>query len=280
MVQKTMWIGLLLVLGGILPVQAHMMTPGSVFRDCDKCPEMVVIPVGQFHMGDVSGEGHESERPVHRVTIDYPFAVGKYEVTFDEWEACVAAGGCSHRPDDESWGRGTRPVINVSWEDAQEYGKWLSRKTGQFYRLLSEAEWEYVARAGTTTKYWWGNVASHDYANYGKELNDYDCCGGLATGADRWVYTAPVGSFQANAFGVFDTVGNVWEWVEDCWNDDYKGALTDGRVWMSLMCRLRVVRGGSWYGLPESVRPANRYWGDPDDRVSNVGIRVARTLTP
>ncbi len=256
--------------------QADEMTPGSTFRDCDKCPEMVVIPAGSYQMGDMSGESlndeqsvHHDERPVHHVTIEYPFAVGKYEVTFAEWDACVAAGGCSHRPDDEGWGRGTRPVIKVSWEDAQEYVKWLSRETGKPYRLLSEAEWEYVARAGTKTTYWWGNALGTNKANC-------DGCG------SQWddKSTAPVGSFTANAFGVFDTSGNVWEWVEDCHNANYKGAPTDGRAWTSGDCSHRVMRGGSWHHYSGHVRSAFRDWYDLDFQSFEDGVRVARTLTP
>ncbi len=241
--------------------------PGSVFRDCEQCPEMVVIPTGRFQMGDVSGAGIGYERPVHRVTIEYPFAVGKYEVTFAEWDACVAAGGCSHRRDSE--GRGTRPVNYVSWKDAQEYVQWLSRETGKPYRLLSEAEWEYVARAGTTTTYWWGNALGTNKAN----------CNGCGSQWDN-KRTAPVGSFTANAFGVFDTAGNVWEWVEDCWHANYEGAPADGRAWTSEDCTYRVVRGGSWYDNPEFMRPAHRNRNNPGDRGNEDGFRLARTLTP
>ena len=171
----------------------------------------------------------------------------------------------------------------VSWHDAQAYVQWVSRQTGKPYRLLSEAEWEYVARAGTTTKYWWGNTASHDYANYGAVWSFTDKpFTGLATGADHWVTTAPVGSFAANAFGVFDTAGNVSEWVEDCWNEDYRGgAPTDGSAWTSGACSLRGLRGGSWQDHPWSVRSASRYWEETGgDRENVIGFRVARTLTP
>ncbi len=257
------------VLANQEPPAVIALLTGFVFRDCDTCPEMVVIPTGRFQMGDLSGRGTSYERPVHEVTIDYPFAVGQYEVTFAEWDACVTAGGCSHRPDYEGWGRGTRPVIKVSWEDAQEYVKWLSRETGKPYRLLSEAEWEYVARAGTTTQYWWGDALGTNKANC-------DGCG------SQWddTSTAPVGSFAANAFGVFDTAGNVWEWVEDCWNGGYEGAPTDGRTWTSGDCSRRVMRGGSWVSGPENVRPAYRDRNSPGIRDSEYGFRLARTLTP
>ena len=241
--------------------------PGSIFRDCDQCPEMVVVPAGRFRMGDLAGDGKDRERPVHDVKIAEPFAVGKYEVTFAEWDACVAGGGCTHQPNDRGWGRGTRPVINVSWDDAQEYVRWLSRETGRTYRLLSEAEWEYVARAGSTTKYPWGDDIGTNKANC-------DGCG------SRWddKRTAPVGSFEPNAFGLFDTAGNVWEWVEDCWNENYNGAPGDGSAWTSRNCNRPVLRGGSWGDYPWGIRSANRNRNDAGIRDNYLGFRVARTL--
>ena len=237
------------------PVSLTATSPaGTTGRECDACPEMVVVPEGRFRMGDLSGDGNSLERPVHDVTIAAPFAVGKYEVTFAEWDACVAGGGCTHRPADGGWGRGTRPVIDVSWDDAQEYMRWLSRETGKSYRLLSEAEWEYVARAGTTTEYWWGNEADHAHANYGKD----ECCEGMAAGADRWEYTSPVGSFEPNAFGLFDTAGNAGEWVADCWHDSYQGAPNDGSVWAGGDCDSHVSRDGSWVSGPWSISSAFR----------------------
>ena len=182
---------------------------------------MVVIPAGSFLMGSPEGEEGRLDRegPQHPVTIGAPFALGKYEVTFDEWDACVAAGGCEHRPDDQGWGRGTRPVINVSWEDAHQYVAWLSGETGETYRLPSEAEWEYAARAGTTTRYFWGDGedpacgSANIYDQVGKAADDY---GGASFGCDDgFAETAPAGSFRANAFGLHDVSGNVWEWVED-----------------------------------------------------------------
>ena len=209
--------------------------------------------------------------------INYPFAVGKYEVTFAEWDACVSAGGCTHQSDDEGWGRDTRPVINVSWDDAQEYVYWLSRETGKSYRLLSEAEWEYVARAGTTTKYWWGDELSHDHANYG---SDGAHGGGMAAGKDRWVKTSPVGSFPPNPFGLFDTAGNIAEWVADCWHENYEGAPSDGSPWVSGDCSERVSRGGDWGSYMDYRDPSYRIGFVPRMRDSfyGGGIRVARTL--
>ena len=243
-------------------------TAGHKFRDCPGCPEMVVVPSGSFEMGSPSGEAdrYDDEGPVHRVTFERPFAVGVYEVTFGEWEACVSGGGCGgHRPDDEGWGRGNRPVVNVSWEDAQAYVGWLSRKTGEEYRLLSESEWEYVARAGTTTRYWWGDDIGRNRANC-------DDCG------DSYEFTAPVGSFSANPFGLYDVHGNVWEWVEDCLNDGYRGAPTDGSAWESGECERRVLRGGTWNGHPRHLRSARRDRYTTGGRDYSAGFRVARTL--
>ena len=259
--------------------------PGTVFRDCPECPEMVVVPPGRFRMGDLNGRGAIDESPVHDVTIACPFAVGKYEVTFAEWDACVAAGGCTHRPYYWRWGRDARPVRDVSWKDTQEYVAWLSRETGKSYRLLSEAEWEYVARAETTTEYWWGNEADHNYANYGKDERDVNYETDVidlrqAAGKDRWLGTAPVGSFEPNAFGLFDTAGNVSEWVEDCDHDSYAGAPNDGSAWTSGACENRVWRGGSWQSSPRYLRSATRdgimsgFPGNDD----NIGFRIARTL--
>jgi formylglycine-generating enzyme required for sulfatase activity len=241
--------------------------PGSVFRDCANCPEMVVIPAGSFQMGDLSGGGAANEKPVHGVTISRSFAVGKFEVTFSEWDACVSSGGCSHRPDDRGWGRDRRPVIYVSWDDAQSYIKWISAKTGKGYRLLSESEWEYVARAGSTTEYPWGSEVGSNRAN----------CSGCGSSWDG-TQTAPVGSFSSNRFGLHDTVGNVWEWVGDCWNWSYAGAPSDGSAQTGGDCSRRVLRGGSWSIGPRYVRSADRDGARSAGRGSDFGFRLARTL--
>ena len=222
-------------------------------------------------MGSRDGEGYNDERPRHRVRIGEAFAVGKYEVMFAEWDACVAAGGCrGYRPDDEGWGRGRRPVVNVSWEDAKAYVEWLSRKTGKRYRLLSEGEWEYVARAGMETAYWWGEEIGSGRAN----------CSGCGSGWDGR-QTAPAGSFEANGFGLHDVHGNVREWVEDCWHGNYGGAPTDGSAWTSGgNCGRRVLRGGSWSGKPGSLRSAVRVWNSAGLRINYNGFRIARTFTP
>ncbi len=238
------------------------------FRDCEEwerwCPDMVVIPSGSFLMGSPEGEEgrYGDEGPQHRVTIRTPFAAGVYEVTFDEWDACAAAGGCDgYRPKDYGWGRGRRPVIDVSWEDAQTYVRWLSRKTGEEYRLLSEAEWEYAARAGTTTRYSFGDEITPSDANYGEE-------------------TQPVGSYSVNGFGLYDMHGNVYEWVQDCYNDSYGGAPNNGEAWERGECSRRVLRGGSWLGRPGYLRSANRLRDRSGYHDYLYGFRVARTLAP
>ena len=241
---------------------------GDIFQDCRECPQMVYIPTGSFRMGDISRGGDSDEKPVHRVSVG-AFLMSATEVTFDQWDACVAAGGCSHKPNDSySWGRGNRPVMRVSWEDiTKQYIPWLNRTTGEQYRLPSEAEWEYAARAGSETKYSWGNSIGNNKAN----------CRGCGS---RWdnSKTAPVASFAANAFGLYDMHGNVWEWTQDCWNGSYKGAPSDGTAWLSGECSWRVMRGGSWDGSPSSLRSAYRFRGTAGLRINGNGFRLARTL--
>ena len=242
--------------------------PGAIIRDCDVCPELVVVPAGTFRMGDLSGGGDADEGPVRTVTIPRPFAVGRHETTFAQWDACAAAGACRQGVGDIGFGRGERPVILVTWEDARAYVAWLSRLTGKPFRLPSEAEWEYMARAGSETKYPWGNDAGRGRANC-------DGCG------SRWDDTrpAPVGSFPANGFGVHDAIGNVYEWVEDCGRYSYDGAPSDGSVREpDGACRLRMMRGGSWLSLPRASRPANRVTNPVGYRDVNIGFRVARSL--
>jgi formylglycine-generating enzyme required for sulfatase activity len=242
--------------------------PGEVFNDCNGegwCPEMVVVPAGSFLMGSPEDEAARSdnEGPQHRVTIAEPFAIGVYEVTFDEWDACVADGGCNgYRPDDADWGRGRRPVIYVSWDDAQAYVDWLSNRTREEYRLPSEAEWEYAARAGTTTRYWSGDEIAAGYANFDRNVGRTIEVGSLA---------------RPNAFGLHDVHGNVWEWIEDCWNGSYVGAPANGSAWTSGNCDWRVLRGGSWNDYPWYLRSAHRSRFEPGFRF-NFGFRVARTL--
>jgi formylglycine-generating enzyme required for sulfatase activity/uncharacterized membrane protein len=264
--------------------ETRVVSAGKPFRDCaDHCPEMVSLPTGRFIMGSPQNEaGRFGNETQHVVEIAKPFAIGRFDVTFDEWEACVKDGGCNvYRPSDEGWGRGNRPVINIGWDDSQSYLAWLTKKTGLHYRLPSEAEWEYAARAGTTTARWWGSKIDRTDAKYGPD----DCpqqthCGGFASGAGNWVNTAPVGSFPANPFGLFDILGNVWTWTADCWHSDYQDAPTDGRVWdePGANCQRRVLRGGSWSVEPSFVRSAARAALPSNARNGNVGLRVVREI--
>jgi len=256
-----------------MPLSAERaLKPKDTFKECDQCPEMVVVPAGSFTMGSPASEpGRDvDESPQHSVTIAKPFAVAKFELTFDEWDACVADGGCNaYKPGDQGWGRGRRPVINVSWDNATVYVAWLSRKTGKAYRLLTEAEWEYAARAGSTTAYYWGDKLGKGNAN----------CNGCGSKWDN-AQTSPVGSFAANAFGLYDMAGNVWQWVQDCYHDNYNSASPDGLAWTSEDCSGRVVRGGSWISYPQLLRSAGRFRNTPNDRGNLLGFRVGRTLTP
>jgi formylglycine-generating enzyme required for sulfatase activity len=212
------------------------------------------------------------------VTIARPFAVGKFAVTFAEWDACVADGGCNrYRPNDEGWGRNRRPVIYVSWDDAKLFIDWLNAKTGKTYRLLSEAEREYVTRAGTITPFWWGAGITPKQANYDGSAAPYK--GGGAKGEYRQ-QTVRVDSFEANPWGLFNVHGNVWEWTEDCWNDSNQGNPGNGSARTTGNCSIRVVRGGSWHATPQVLRAADRLGGASGDRDVNGGFRLARTLNP
>ena len=238
---------------------------GTVFRDCADCPQLVWLPQGEFAMGESPAAG--GSRPV--VTIGYALAVGRFEVTFAEWDACVSAGGCRRRPSDSGWGHGWQPAINVSWLDAQEYVAWLSRRAGKRYRLLSEAEWEYAARAGTDARYWWGNQPGRGDANCAD-------CGSKWDGRQA----APVGRFAPNPFGLYDMHGNVAEWVEDCYHDGYWGAPGDGRAWTrdcSAVTDTRIVRGGAWQSSANSMRSTFRSSAAFDYYDNRIGFRIART---
>ena len=238
------------------------------FRDCAECPLMVRIPAGTFTMGSPESEpwSLDNERPQHLVSIP-AFRAGAHEVTFAEWDACVAAGGCGgYSPDDAGWGRDNRPVVNVSWDDAQSYVDWLSQRTGQTYRLLTESEWEYAGRGGTTTPFHTGATITSQQANFYDEYGPYRA------------QTVPVGSFAPNGFGLYDMYGNVWEWVEDCWNAGYAEAPSDGSAWLSGDCSSRVLRGGSWADSTSGLRAALRVSNSTGGRNRNVGFRVARTL--
>lgn len=260
---------------------------GTVFRDCPECPQMLVLPAGAFVMGSATHvrERDEDEGPAHTVTIAQPFAIGRFELRADEWMPCVRDGRCPALRD-SGFGRGARPVLLVSWHEATAYAEWLSQKSGRSYRLLSEAEWEYAARAGTPTERFWGNATDRAcaFANIADETvreaepvftRDWVLHGCR----DDYAFTAPVGRFAPNAFGMHDPIGNVWEWVQDCYHDDYAGAPNDGSAWTDGPCETRVLRGGSWGSdFPHNARSAARGREDPATRSFYAGFRVARSL--
>ena len=269
------------------PVSASSWQVGARFSDAlasgGRGPEMVVLPSGQYYMGCVSGMGCSSrERPIRDVSLANPFAVSLHEVTLDEYDRFTAATG---RPpvDDGGWGRGRRPAVNVSWSDAQEYVAWLSRETGGAYRLLTEAEWEYAARAGSTTQFHFGDHPMElcRYGNHADvsvpervEWRNTLCSDRVA------LETAEVGSYAPNPWGLHDMHGNVWEWVEDCWNGSYEDSPTDGSAWTEGDCSRRIVRGGSWNNRPVLLRAAGRNGVGVRELGLNIGLRVARTLLP
>lgn len=288
----------------------------QTFRDCPDCPEMVAIEAGKFMMGSpVSEPGRYDEEGPQRSVRIRQFAAGKFDVTRGQWamfvaatvrapsEGCAWAGSSGSKRDAKaSWKNlgfpqdDTHPVVCVTWDDAQDYLRWLSKKTGHKYRLLTEAEWEYAARAGTTTPYPWGSSASHEYANYGANV----CCSGLASGRDRWVNTSPVGSFPPNAFGLYDMHGNVLQWVQDCFASSYSALPTDGSAYETVArlkmtgdlsemngrssCSYRILRGGDSGDPPRQIRSAFRNFAPPPEstlaeyRSGGVGFRVARAL--
>jgi len=258
------------------------------FKDHALGPEMVIVPAAEFTMGsspleitalknEFLSKRYDCEGPQRIVTFKTPFVVGRFAVTFDEWNACVAYGGCKrYRPGDQGWGRGKRPVISVSFDDVTAYVEWLSRKTGKTYRLLTEAEWEYAARAGTVTAFWWGDGISTAQANYNGNYTYRDGANG-----EYRKKSVAVDAFEPNPWGLYNVHGNVWEWCEDTWHGTYDGAPTDGSAWLlGGDARLRVVRGGSWSNHPRALRAAGRDGEPPDLRDDNAGFRVARTLTP
>ena len=256
----------------LLPERERALKQGESFRECARaCPEMVVVPAGEFQMGSPDGEAgrSENEGPRHRVVIARPFAVAKNDVTFDDWDACADVSGCRRNIEDYGSKHGTKPVVGVGFEDAKHYAAWLSLMTGRTYRLLSEAEWEYSARGDTNTAYYWGDEIGKGNANcYG--------CGSEGDGRQ----TSPVGSFKPNAFGLNDMAGNVQQWVEDCYHGYDANTPSDGTPWTVKNCRIWVVRGGSWIQIPRALRSAARVGDTPGFRAGYLGFRVARTLTP
>ncbi len=275
-------------------VKPHLLTaeaeralkPGDTFRECAKdCPEMVMIPPGDFLMGSPADDTDNRERPQHKVTIPKPFAAGKFEVTWDEWDQCVALRGCdAQSTSDAGAGKGRLPVINIALDQAKAYAAWLARTTGKPYRLLSEAEWEYAARGVTSADaphppYPWGDKASHEYSNYGTD----QCCQSATEGRDKWATSAPVGEFPPNAFGLHDMHGNVFEWVDDCYHRDYRGAdrPDNGAAWNTGGdCALGVLRGGAWSSYPALITSYHREFLSAVVRDRDVGFRVGRTLGP
>ncbi|CAB3733170.1 Hercynine oxygenase [Paraburkholderia rhynchosiae] len=242
---------------------AHAPAAGES-RDCATCPVMVALPAGSFAMGSSSDD--PSEKPVHRVTIGAPFAIGKYEVTVEQWNACVAANACA-KLSPETNANKAAPARDLSWEDAQQYVKWLTKVTGKPYRLPTEAEWEYADRGGTTTAYWWGDQMRKGNANC------KDC-------GDPWHKEGPepAGSFAPNPYGLHDMNGSVWEWTADCWHNSYQSAPTDGRAWESPVCDMRVIRGGSWREGGGYMLSATRFKYSGGVRQSQDGFRVVKDL--
>jgi formylglycine-generating enzyme required for sulfatase activity len=236
----------------------------AALKDCDSCPLMVALYPKPFTMGSNSSD--PSERPAHEVTLQTPFAIGKFELTVDQWKQCVKANVCPSIPSSAS-AAGNLPMRDVSWDEAQLYLKWLSTFSGKPYRLPTEAEWEYAARGGTTTKYWWGD----------KMKGGNSSCKGCGL---PWQESSPppVGSFVANPFGLYDMEGSVWEWVADCWHPSYKGAPSDGSAWAEPSCQARVIRGGSWREDSSYMLSTTRFKYDASVRQSQNGFRVARTL--
>jgi formylglycine-generating enzyme required for sulfatase activity len=248
--------------------------PGNTLLDCEMCPEQVILPAGDFIMGVANGGISEDANAIG-VTIPRPFSMSRFEITFALWDACLAGGGCSgYRPSDEGWGRGKRPVVNVNRVDILSYISWLSKKTSKSYRLPSEAEWEYAARAGTTTEYWWGDQVG---------VNQAVCqdCGSIYDGEK----TARVGSFAMNKFGLFDMSGNVWEWVEDCYGEEsyrshkmYPNPFYVSKNPQKNNTCSRVLRGGGWDVMSLGIMPSFRFVSMPLVRSKFYGFRVVREI--
>jgi eukaryotic-like serine/threonine-protein kinase len=269
--------GLMLASVVVIAEPADSSNQGSVnsFQDCVNCPEMVVIPAGSFAMGSPQSEPQRQFAETPQRDVNVPaFSISAKAVTFDQWDACVTSGGCDPVADDQGWGRGERPVINVSWHDAQDYVEWLSTEAGQIYRLPSEAEWEYAARAGSTGRFHTGDCITTDQANFQGGAPATDCPGG-----EFRLQTLPVGEFDANAWGLYDMHGNVWEWVQDCWNFNYFSAPDDGSAWMSGDCSAGVLRGGSWAIGGRAIRSATRAWDARTVGNQYRGFRVATSAT-
>jgi formylglycine-generating enzyme required for sulfatase activity len=265
---------------GFDPVERTVQVAKDTERSVDLrlIPEIAMVPIaaGCFPMGSPEEEPERDadEGPQHRVCLK-PFEIGKHEATFADWDACVADGGCPHRPEDEGWGRDDRPAINVSWEDIQDYLRWLNANTGKTYRLPTEAEWEYAARAGTVTPFSTGDCIHTAQANYDGTFGYSSCKVGEDVDLHK---TVPVGSYAPNPWGLLDMHGNVNEWTQDCWNEGYAGAPTDGSAWLDGNCSRRVVRSGSWYGYAVQLRSAYRCRSHANFKHRSLGFRLARSL--
>jgi len=282
--------GLKLWIGGACALAAAVLSAGAlakttkhpeptaskplILKDCRDCPEMVAVPAGEFLMGSPKSESHRGAEAQHTVTIFRAFAVSRFEITFDQWGAWVKDGGCDGYRPEAPWGRDRMPVVNVNWNNAKAYAAWLSKKTGKRYRLLSESEWEYAARGGSAAAFAYGPTLSPSQANFdASEKTELNPKGPMRGKAVR------VGAFKPNGFGLYDMHGNVWEWVEDCWNDSYGPPVpADGKPALAGDCAGRVLRGGSWEDGAADVRAAARVASGAGERSWSDGIRVARDL--
>lgn len=272
----------------VAPKVAETAANVKTVRDCGDCPLLVIVPAGEFSMGSTASDPNhqDDESPRHSVNFTKPFALGSYEVTFDQWDECVKDGACKDAPADEGWGRGSNPVVNISWDDiTKQFLPWLTKKSGKSYRLPTESEWEYAARSVKGT----GNELAFGFGNNASELctfgNGADLTAKESSGSneaidcrDGFANTAPVGSFKPNGFGLYDMHGNVWEWVADCWNDNYAGAPVDGAANLGGDCSTRVLRGGSWNSDTANLRSAVRGWNREGGHSDSIGFRVARDL--
>lgn len=265
--------------GEISPTVENNVVQIEQLRDCDVCPLMIVLPEGSAMMGSAKIEADRAtdEDPQHKVSIQYPIAFSENEITFAQWDACYKEAACAkYWPSDEGWGRGNRPVINVSWKDAQAYIAWLRRKTGKPYRLPTESEWEYAMRAGTSSPFYVGACLDKNQANVDFRFGYKKCQPQPSAYLGK---TQKVGQYPANPFGLHDMMGNVFEWVEDTWHESYVGAPANGRAWtIGGDDERRVVRGGSWGAVVAAARSANRFPEPADFRSDNVGFRVALSL--